>query len=160
MDYIISFIDRYPDTKIIFGHVPFGIHEQLNIQDAKYAVVLRSPKRRILSQIRFAFRDQENISSEDISTMIREKKIVDNCQVRMIVGCRNPDENCTDKMLDTAIQNLRSKYAYVGFQEDLSAFIHDLIEGEQWPSVMFVDRNYSHFSSINTSEKENAQLKD
>jgi len=146
--------------KYIFGHVPYGIHEKLGLRDVAYGVVLRNPRNRIMSQIRLGLKETYNISTDDIAALIKDKNLVDNCQVRMIAGCTDGTEKCDDKMLDKALENLKENYSYVGFQESLPIFIHTLIESEGWPSVMFLDRHKSRQATLNVSSTEISKLQD
>ncbi len=92
LDFLLKHKKKLPTLKYVFGHIPFDVHQLLGFQEANYAVVLRNPKHRALSQFRQSFKGITEISSEKVSNLIRDRKVIDNCQVRMISGCADPQE--------------------------------------------------------------------
>lgn len=157
---VLSEGERLTEVRYLFGHIPFGVHEKLGLTDASYAVVLRNPKQRVLSQLRLGYKENAQITSEDVANVIRGGKMADNCQVRMVAGCFDVNEPCDDEMLARAVANLKTSYKYVGFQDSLGDFIHDIIEGEESPSLLFIDRNLSRSANIKISPEDRSLLQD
>ena len=160
LSYLLDHKKDLSELKYIFGHIPFNVHKTLGYQEATYAVVLRNPKHRLLSQLRQGFKENDVISTEDVSSIIREKKIIDNCQVRMTAGCMDPEQPCDDKMLSQVLENLKTQYTYIGFQEHLSHFIHTVLDGEESPSILFLDRNVSGKKEIQIARPDVDVLQD
>jgi len=149
-----------PDDKIhyMIGHIPFGIHRRLGLEDATYTVVLRDPILRLFSQIKLGYPTQAAFGAKEINAVIDGNKIVDNSQVRIIAGCFDPEEKCDDKMLRTAIDNLKTRYTYVGFQEHFQRLLHQVIEGEQWPSILYFRKHQSPYTEIELTEPSSKKL--
>ena len=89
-----------------------------------------------------------DLGFEDIEEAFETHKIIDNCQVRVTAGCVDREAPCDESMLEMAIENLKSNYAYVGFQHEFSTLVHSLIVGEKWPSILFVDRHRNQGNTI------------
>jgi hypothetical protein len=135
--------------KYLIGHIPFGIHERLGFEDVTYGIVLREPTIRVFSQIKMSFPEVSVIGPEEISAIIQGNKLIDNIQVRMTAGCFDAEDKCDEAMLRRALHNLENYYTYVGIQENFEQFLHQIIEGENWPSVLYVSKHASKFTEIN-----------
>lgn len=156
--FIMGKKEHHHEIKYVFGHVPFGIHKKLGRTEATYAVVLRDPLSRLRSQVRLSLKDVPEVSSEDIVNAVKSGRVVDNCQVRMIAGCEDKNEPCDDDMLQRALANLKERYTYVGFQEHFKTFLHMVMKGEQWPSILYVSKHKSSQSKLVLSDAAKSEL--
>ncbi len=102
-------------AEIIYGHMPYGIHEMLPV---RYATVLREPISRTLSQYRkYRLQKSQRGSTVDMFEFLRSDSWC-NRQARMLSG--DPAE-ATRASLERAKQNLET-FEVVGFFDDLDAF--------------------------------------
>lgn len=106
---------------LLKGHVPFGIHNQLN-NDFKYITILRNPIDRIVSYYYYVLSlpnhrlyqrvKDENMSLYDFVTKINQGD-VNNAQIRVISGLEDNQE----VLLTKALENINDHFSYVGILE-------------------------------------------
>jgi hypothetical protein len=116
------------NTKCLFGHMPFGIHEYIP-QSSTYATMIRNPIDRIISHYFFVRKTpshylykrviDQNISLDEyVSSGLSTE--LNNGQTRFLAGTRcedYPHEKCPIEILEIAKKNLIDYFSYVGITE-------------------------------------------
>jgi len=157
VEFILKRQEKLGKVQHLIGHLPFGIHERLGFDAATYGVIVREPTIRAFSQIKMSLPDVSRIGPNEIRKILRDNKLIDNIQVRMIAGCYNSEEPCDESMFDRAVSNLENYYAYVGIQENFGQFLHLVMENENWPSVLYITKHTSRYTQI-SFPSESAEL--
>lgn len=127
-DPFASFLNLSPEkqnkVKIIFGHIPFGIHEYIQ-KPVQYFTFLRDPIDRAISHY-YHIRKRPNhfyhrmALDMDIGEFIVQSRFreFDNGQVRQLTGAGQlPFGACSEDLLAQAIFNLENHFCCVGLQE-------------------------------------------
>ena len=116
---------------LFYGHFKFGFGRLLN-GPFTYITMLRDPIERLRSQFWHAYRLWKKSSTEDrLRSFIEEQESeeFDNLMTRSIagVGMHNVPFGCIDEScVETALQNIRKSFSYVGLLENLHNSKHDL----------------------------------
>ncbi|MGB7521950.1 MAG: sulfotransferase family 2 domain-containing protein, partial [Spirulinaceae cyanobacterium] len=113
--------------KVITGHFPFGLHEDL-LQKCSYITMLREPTERLISLYYYIRSSVEHrLHQQIVSKQMTLEEFVssgilettDNCQTRLISGQMEVEFGCaSQEMLAMAKDNLQ-KMAVVGILENL-----------------------------------------
>ncbi|MCS7039613.1 MAG: sulfotransferase family 2 domain-containing protein [Caldilineales bacterium] len=110
--------------KIIYGHIPFGLHKYIQIP-VSYFTLLRDPIERTISHY-YHIRKRPNhfyhrmALDMDIGEFIVKSRFreFDNGQVRQLTGAGHlPFGACSEELLAQAIANLENHFCAVGLQE-------------------------------------------
>ena len=137
---------------LLNGHMGFGLHGELP-QTAVYITILRDPIERVISRYYHIYRDPHSpyhqemqlgqMSLKQFVQFFAEEHNMDNLQTRMIAG--NWNERgfgpCTEEMLATAKQNLRSYFAVVGLTERFDESYLLLKRHFGWPIAYYTHHN-------------------
>jgi hypothetical protein len=116
--------EKQNKIKIIYGHIPFGIHEYIQ-KPVYYFTLLRDPIERIISHY-YHIRKRPNhlyhrmALDMDIGEFITKSRFreFDNGQVRQLTGAGQlPFGACSEDLLTQAIANLENHFCLVGLQE-------------------------------------------
>lgn len=112
-------------TKLVLGHVPYGIHEYIP-KECVYVTVLRDPVERVLSLYKFIARERHHPlyhrfgrfrgSLEEYVSTDADRNQIDNGQTRQIAGTPIEVEKVMVSDLETARSNLGS-FLVVGLTE-------------------------------------------
>ncbi len=109
--------------RIVIGHYQFGMHEALP-QQGEYITIVREPGARVLSQYRYLQQTQPEtagmVSPEELFEKQRLTVDFDNAMVRCFSGADElifPPGTLTREIYEQALQNLRSMFRFVGYQE-------------------------------------------
>jgi len=138
--------------KFIRGHLYFGFHRLLP-GPSTYVAFLREPIARALSFYSYARTHSDHylyrlLNDEQLSLKeLLERKTtheLSNLQTRMIGGASH-DRNCLiDRtVLETAKENLRSSFCFVGLTEEFSASMMLLARTLGWRLPVHIKRNAS-----------------
>lgn len=124
--------------QLLIGHVDFGIHNYFN-DESLYITFLRDPIDRVISHYYFIksnkmhrFHEEANRIDvcEFITSGIRPR--MNNCMTRMISGI-SPEYNCChEEMVERALENIDSHYAFFGFFSNLKESVDLLIKKMNW----------------------------
>lgn len=148
--------ERIDGASAVFGHFSFGVHRRLGI-DARYVTILRDPLARVVSfyrhQERDPFGDYHSLiaGGMTIADFVRSEKCyqVNNHMVRMLsaedgieaVGGSGVFETIDDRrLLDRALANLDSHFAFVGLSERLDESVAGLGAALGWRARPLVPR--------------------
>lgn len=139
-----SYIDL-PDqerqqTRVLYGHIPFGIHRQLQ-RSTTYFTLLRDPVDRCISHYyhirklpnHFHYKRATELDLAEFvaSGVFRE---MDNGQVRQLTGAGAlPFGGCSSDLLDQAIANLEAHFCVAGLQERFDETLLLLRRAMRWP---------------------------
>jgi hypothetical protein len=128
LDELCANRSRITPRSMVFGHVPYGIHDRLAI-DCHYFTVLRDPVDRAVSAFTYVREHSRNYLHEGTQALPFEQFVArrseqarDNAQVRYIAGIGEP-RPLTEADRDRALALLRSKYRLVGLFEELESFV-------------------------------------
>jgi len=170
IDEFAATLSRHPNTRIVSGHFPYGIHSILKGKSFKYITILRNPIDRILSNYRHMLTENlylippeeaELIVRGGPSTYIRSKyaKITFlNTQARLISGMLKDEQlyaTCVPDFLNTCLDTISRDFIHVGLQADFPktlAFLNKLLKLP--PNRMLVENtnnargNNSHISIL------------
>ncbi len=134
-------------TKVLYGHIPFGVHRQIQRQTT-YFTMLRDPVDRCISHY-FHIRKLPNhfhhkrakeldLGEFVASGVFRE---MDNGQVRQLTGAGGlPFGTCTPDLLDQAIANLEEHFCVVGLQERFDETLLLLRRAMRWRQLPLYQR--------------------
>ena len=172
-----TFLALSPEQKrqyrCFFGHMVFGLHEHL-AGSSIYISMLRNPVDRIISDYYHAKRNKEhgryeqinanNWSLADYARFRAEEQGIANTETRFISGqfgltAGAPFDPMPASALDTAKENIRTRFKAVGLQEqfDTSLILFKQVMG--WKNVNYVRKNVGRNRPKNEAEpKETIQL--
>lgn len=121
---------------VVTGHLPFGVHVVLG-RPCRYVALVREPIARSISQHLMGSR--ESLWSIDTApaALLERGVIADNLQTRLLAGNRDFTEPCDDRMLERAIENVRTRYDFVGTTETFDRFLADVGCWLNWPAVFY-----------------------
>ncbi len=146
-DFIGLKADRRNELELLFGHVDYGIHKHFN-KDTKYIAFLRDPVERVVSHYYFikfteSHRHHSTAQSMNIDEFILSgiRPRMNNCMVRMISGINPQYGACKDHMLDQALENLDTHYAFVGSFSNVHESIGLLTRKMNWNPVVIERTN-------------------
>ena len=105
------------EIKFIFGHLHFGIHEQVKGK-FKYITFLRDPVERVLSYYYYILENPDNpayslVATKTLDQFIAEgaKNITSNQQAKILCGPRDQAN------FDVACKNIQNHFSFVGLVE-------------------------------------------
>jgi len=136
--------------RLLVSHMVFGIHESVPRPSA-YLTVLRDPVARTISQYRHVVRTEQHrlhdAAAEGELTLERYVRSgialeVDNGQVRALAGdVATPFGECTDAMLERALENLDRHVAVAGLTERFDETLLLLEDAFGWHNLFYVATN-------------------
>lgn len=124
VDFLNLSEERQDKIKVIFGHIPFGIHKYTQ-RSIHYFTLLRDPIERTISHY-YHIRKRPNhfyhrmALDMDIAEFVVQSRFreFDNGQVRQLTDAgRLPFGACSEDLLAQAIFNLENHFCCVGLQE-------------------------------------------
>jgi hypothetical protein len=131
--------EKQDKTKIVYGHIPFGLHEYVK-RSVLYFTLLRDPVDRAISHY-YHIRKLPNhfyhrmAVEMDIGEFILRSRFreFDNGQVRQLTGTGLlPFGQCSEDLLLQAITHLQNHFCFVGLQERFDESIVLLRRRLQW----------------------------
>ena len=153
---IVDEITNLPEIKkeklkLLMGHVPFGVHENLH-QSCLYFTMLRDPVDLIIS-LYYYIRSTPKVLEyySQVNKMKLEDFIcsgmanVENPQIRYLRGTTTPfgqDPSLSD--LETVKENLQERFAVVGLLERLDESLILLKRIFNWRNVFYIKQNVVH----------------
>jgi Sulfotransferase family/Domain of unknown function (DUF4118) len=112
--------------RVVMGHFQYGIHEFLP-QEYTYVTIVRDPVERVISHFHFLRQSQPELTSDgavslSLIEMLERRKTVnlDNLMVRCFSGAAEnqvPPGSIDQRVYDLAIDRLRTKFKFVGYQD-------------------------------------------
>lgn len=154
--------------KLLIGHMPFGLHKNLN-NNFNYITFLRDPIERVISAY---FYNKENESS-DVFEQINSKNLSlydyllnniepwsMNAMTKHLYGCNQQQfkENCTENMFNEAINNLNSHFIFAGIVEEFNKSLIILKEKLNWTNPFYKSLNITK-NKISKSEIDSNVIK-
>jgi hypothetical protein len=128
--------------KVIFGHLPFGIHKLLD-DEFSYVAVMRNPIERIKSVVRHL--NRSNILNVD-------EYLLNNSQNDMVKAfVYKPHTKNEEDYLEEAKENIK-KYYNIGFTENFKSFVKKLGKQLKWPAFYFTVTNETSKDYVFTKE--------
>lgn len=128
LDELCAFPEKVGPHTLIFGHIPYGLHERLSI-DCDYITLLRHPVDRAVSAYAYVNERRDNYLHDDTQCggfeeflALRVRQGRDNAQVRYVTGIVEPRPLGEDD-LKRALYLLRTRYRHVGLYEELPSFL-------------------------------------
>ena len=142
-------------TNLIYGHLDFGLHEQINKKPV-YLTMLRHPVERVVSHYYYAKNHEVHI----LHGAIHKKKLslldfvssgisteMDNLQTRMLTGTsfygnnEIPYGGCTQKMAEKAFSNLETNFLAYGIMEKFNWSVLYFGKILNWNKSTFIRHN-------------------
>jgi len=141
-------LDRLVNLKAISGHISFGIHDLLTVNEFHYITLLREPIERVISFYYHMLHSNEEAHETakqiNIEDLICSKKSIefDNLQVRMLsgVGWEVPYGHCSHDMLEKAKYNLLNYYTF-GIQDRFAESLEMFSKKLGWSEIQIVAAN-------------------
>ena len=142
--------------RVIFGHIPFGIHTLMPSSPAVYTTVLRDPVARMQSLYYYLLqKEADEIRSGSRIISIAEyvrngrsrrnsSEELDNAQTRRLSGLNPPFGHCSRAMLGLAKENLRRHFAVVGLTERFDESLMLMKRTFGWKKLLHVRQNATH----------------
>lgn len=163
--------------KLIRGHIAFGFHEYLPLnQPYKYISILRDPIDRLISHFFYIYTTEQNhlhnkLMKNIMMDRIKNPKLdledsfhryifslesgeVDNTHVRAISGIDCPFGKCTEEMLEIAKQNIERKFLYVGLTEYFDQMVSFFKTEMGWYIPPFLEQDRKNSISYNFDVKD------
>lgn len=125
-------------AQFLTGHIPFGVHERIEGK-CFYITILRQPASRLLSHFRYGVERGGWSAATAVDDLLCDGLLIDNPQTRQLAGLRDPSAKCTPATLETALSNLKSRYAIVGVTERFDEVLKALIGLYGWPDLAYTD---------------------
>lgn len=154
-DFINLPLEEREKIKLLKGHMLFGLHEHL-VGDSSYITFLRKPADRLLSYYHYvekrpSHRLYESIFGQGLSFHEFIEQIdagdLHNAQVRWISGL---EHGSNDEMLERALKNIETHYAFVGLLEHYDISLLLLSKIYKWGIPYYKQQNRG---SYKTSKK-------
>jgi len=148
---LTAFTESYLKNHIIYGQFRFGGHTLLKMP-GEYMVWLDDPLRRVRLQLQQLVKNAAGKNQPvDICSILKAgHKELDNHYTRLISGTMNvPFGKCSEKMLDTAIDNLTKHFVFIGINEQQTHSFDRLCALMDWDRALFPDElpNQFHLES-------------
>jgi hypothetical protein len=134
--------ERKHSLRVLQGHMPFGLHNELGPGTAEYFTILREPVDRVISLYYHILRSTHHPFHKELVAkkwsypeLMRSGmwRAFDNCQVRMISGdLQLPYGEVREEHLQKAIDNLEKYFPLVGVQHHFDAFVLQLRDRYGW----------------------------
>lgn len=148
-DIINEFNSNKEETKVIFGHFKFGLHQKLKT-NFDYLTFLREPYKHYISMYNHFLKDdhflgyQEN-TYRDLNRFM-ELQITHNLQCYLISGIENHQDifNQPQKVLETAKANLQTHFTFIGITERFDESMVLLAHTMQWGNRYYIKKNVRH----------------
>jgi len=129
-------------ASILDGHVPVSIWERvIGARRAAYVTILRDPVERMISNYLHGVSRNGWSADTGMKSLVQSGRLVDNLQVRMLAGCTDARQPCSETMLETAYTKLRRRFALVGVIDRFDAFLAALLGLYGWPDIVYAARN-------------------
>ncbi|MGB5967759.1 MAG: sulfotransferase family 2 domain-containing protein [Spirulinaceae cyanobacterium] len=152
--------------KVITGHFPFGLHEDL-LQKCSYITMLREPTERLISLYYYIRSSVEHrLHQQIVSKQMTLEEFVssgilettDNCQTRLISGQMEVEFGCaSQEMLAMAKDNLQ-KMAVVGILENFDETLVLIKKNLGWQDIFYTKKNITR-SRLSQQEIPQSTLK-
>lgn len=138
---LIGFRESYLKQHIIYGVFSYGSHVELDLP-SEFMVWLGNPLERVqLHAQQFAINAASENLPTDMSTIINAgHKALDNYYTRLISGIDVPFGECTETMLDKAIENLVHQFIFIGINERQAQSFDRLCTLMDWDRSLFPDQ--------------------
>lgn len=118
-------------SNLIYGHMVFGLHEQLTKAGWGYITMIRDPIERIISHVSYSNAKEPN--SGDILKLIDEKSFVlDNYQTRYLASFWPAFGYCDENLLESALQNIGLHFLSIGVVDEMDASLVLMAERLGW----------------------------
>lgn len=154
---IAEVVKTLPDTvRAVSGHFPFGFHQAVS-QPCRYITLIRDSVTRELSNYNFHYQRGFIDGGESLESWLEQGKILDNPQVRMLVGPEAMQGKCTEEMLQQAYDHLTHHFDLVGVVEQSNEFIQALLGLYGWPMVAYPR---AQITGVKLIEKASAALRE
>lgn len=136
--------------RILRGHMPFGLHRHLP-SPAAYVTILREPVSRMISHYHYVLATKAHYLHEEVVSkrMSLHDYVVsgiseelDNGQTRLLAGYIDeiPVGECTDELLDLAIENIENHFLVVGISERFDETLLRMYGALEWRRTPFYVR--------------------
>ncbi len=146
---------RRSNLRLLRGHIGYGVHQYLP-QPAQYFTFLREPIGRTISYYQFVRRtpqhycyDQLTVRKMSLTDFIDSQidRMTDNAHTRLLCGLETGQEvpfgECTQDMLATAKQNLKTNIVLIGLTEKFDATLLLLKRTFGWRNLYYAPQNVS-----------------
>lgn len=137
--------------KLLYGHFPFGYHEQLGGGTSEYFTLLRDPVERVLSaysdilETKDHYLHQEFVTSRSSFADLHTRgnwPALDNCQVRMLSGyVMAPYGSIGEQHLQQAMHNIETYFPVAGVQHYFDECLLELTERYGWKKPWYRKRH-------------------
>ena len=146
-----------PDTRqhlsYLSGHFPFGVHKYLGA-GASYITLIRDPVGREISSYNFHYQRAFIDAQTSLKSMIENRDVIDNPQVRMIAGKSAMSGQCDEKTFDRAVKHLSKYFFILGVTEKSHEVFRTLISINRWPCVVYPRMQISGIKLIHEPSEE------
>jgi hypothetical protein len=156
---LVNYPRAYLQKQMIYGTFPFG-SDNLAQLHADYLIWLRHPLPRVCfhaNELRLAAELKgQNLSVGEVFKL--GHKVLDNYFTRMLSGnLAAPFGKCTETMLLAAISNLKSRFIFIGINEQASASYDLLCSLMDWDRSYFTETPSLRYE-LNDDEFSEAEL--
>lgn len=137
-------LDQRARFRLVMGHFEYGIHELLP-QESTYVTIVRDPIKRVISHYYYLLETQPDITLDGPSPMSliemlerRRTTDLDNLMVRCFSGVDEytvPAGQIDQQMYDLAVEHLRTRFSFVGYQDRVDQAYSALQKQFNWKPV-------------------------
>ena len=147
--------EKRASIRIITGHVPYGIHEQMP-RKGRYVTLLRDPISRTVSHFKMGVGRGGWQAAEPLAEVMRKGGLTSDVQVRMLAGVLSPHDPVNEDILKVALRNLEEHYFLVGFSDTFNQFTSALLGFLDGPNALLGEEQSGR---VNISETVEQQLR-
>lgn len=140
---------------LLKGHMPYGLHNYFSRDKVKYITLFRHPVKRIISHYFYVLRTPVHYLYKEVvgkKMTLQEYALsdltneLDNGQVRLLVEGNTPLNEMNEKILEKALENLKTQFITFGIVEKFDESLLLFKEKLNW-------ENYPYYRKLNVTKQ-------
>lgn len=127
--------DEFHQSHALSGHLPFGIHAQID-RPCVYLGVIRDPVKQAISHYKHGLDHGYWDSKSGLSDLIKQRHMVTNPQTRQLAGVTNREDDISQDTVNQAMDNIEKHYNYIDITEQSDNLTKRLLGDRNLPPVI------------------------